>query len=653
MYKKVTRLLALLLTIALLATGITTGPTQAAAASKTKVGDAYYTIVSENSATAEYATPTKKTCTTAAIPDTVKIGKKTYKVTSIAANAFKGCSKLKKVTIGKNVTKIGKKAFYGCKNLKTIKINTTKLTKKSVGSKAFAKINAKAVVTVPKNKLKAYKTILKGAGLNGKGQKVEGEKEDTSYKDTYLTFDTDHPLPDPEETKFGIDGYKDIDSKKYMVGDTITFKAFTQFHPDIYGTLGVKKITGLYYECTECEKDFVSDKMMSIHKHMTTHPYGGYYCGTHSEPFDAYYWVQDPEPCKVIYRFTLPEGLSYKEGSLYTDIKGEKINSNAYHVDVSGKEISVVIENIKSEPYFCTDMEQTGSFIRKSINVTFDTEMNRSTSIDNTVNASVTYSYKGVEKTVNLGSGSASIHAASLQITNIDTDGNDVTGSQFDLYVEKAVYAEDSSLGMVKWVKIASGISAGDIVAGLGDIDEDMEGRYRVVQTSVPAGYQKANRTEFDISINTNNGVTTVEAFDTDGNSLPVKDGVIGLTVVNANGGTGNKTGMTTETTSQDISSPSSSNMPTGGSTAINWDKKNSVLVSYYKDGVRSFYATHKEDEFGPDGMLDTAAYVKSYADGGFSGCRLEKITVDGEVVSSLPAKVPAGTEICYYYVTR
>lgn len=652
MYKKVTRLLALLLALALIATGITTGPTQATAASKTKVGDAYYTIVSENSAIAEYAKPTKKTCTTATIPDTVKIGKKTYKVTSIAANAFKGCSKLKKVTIGKNVTKIGKKAFYGCKNLKTIKINSTKLTKKSVGSKAFAKINAKAVVTVPKNKLKAYKTVLKGAGLNGKGQKVKGEKEDTSYKDTYLTFDTDHPLPDPEETKFGINGYKDADSKKHMTGDTITFKSSVQFHQDLYGMWNTRKATGFRYECFICGKTCSSEEMWKMHYRMSCS--GGHYqLGTESSTFDDYYWTQDPALCKVVYHFILPEGLSYKEGSLYVDIKEEKIDSNAYHVDVSGKEISVVIDNIKSEPYFYTDIEQAGSFIRRYINVTFDTEMNDSTSVDNTVKASVTYSYKGVEKTVNLGSGSASVHAASLQIANTDSDGNNITGSQFDLYVEKAVYPEGSNLGMVKWVKIASGISAGDVVTGLGDIDEDMEGRYRVVQTSAPDGYQKANRTEFDISINTNNGVTDVEAFDADGNPLPVKDGVIGLTVVNANDRTGNKTGMTTETISQDSNSPSSSNMPTGGNTAINWDQKNSVLVSYYKDGVRSFYATHKEDEIGSDGMLDTAAYVKSYADGGFSDCKLEKLTIDGEAVSFLPAKVPAGTEICYYYVTR
>ena len=42
----------------------------------------------------------------------------TYKVVSIAPNAFKGIKKLTKVTIGKNVKMIGAKAFYGCKALK-------------------------------------------------------------------------------------------------------------------------------------------------------------------------------------------------------------------------------------------------------------------------------------------------------------------------------------------------------------------------------------------------------------------------------------------------------------------------------------------------------------------------------------------------------
>ena len=152
------------------------------------------------------------------VPNTVTIDGNIYKVTSIAANAFKnnkklkkvvigsnvtsigkeafsGCTKLASVTLGKNVTvigdkafykctdlakltipakvnKIGKQAFYGCKKLKSITIKTTKLTTKNVGTKAFQGIYAKATIKVPKQKLSAYKKMLNARGV-GKKAKVK------------------------------------------------------------------------------------------------------------------------------------------------------------------------------------------------------------------------------------------------------------------------------------------------------------------------------------------------------------------------------------------------------------------------------------------------------------------------------------------------
>lgn len=102
------------------------------------------------------------------IPATVVIEEGTYKVTSIANNAFKGNTDLKQLTIGANVTKIGKNAFYGCKNLKKITIKSKVL--KTISAKAFKKTNAKAVVTVPKAKKAAYKKMLKKAGLSAKAK---------------------------------------------------------------------------------------------------------------------------------------------------------------------------------------------------------------------------------------------------------------------------------------------------------------------------------------------------------------------------------------------------------------------------------------------------------------------------------------------------
>lgn len=89
----------------------------------------------------------------------VQINGVTCKVTQILAKAFQNAKKLKKVVIGANVQKIGARAFYNAKKLRTVNIKSKKL--KSVGSKAFTKICAKAKISVPKTKKAAYKKLLK------------------------------------------------------------------------------------------------------------------------------------------------------------------------------------------------------------------------------------------------------------------------------------------------------------------------------------------------------------------------------------------------------------------------------------------------------------------------------------------------------------
>lgn len=121
------------------------------------------------------------------VPGTVTVNGTSYKVTTIADNAFaknsklasikisdnitkigkstfSGCSKLKKITVPKNVTEIGKNAFKDCKNLSQITFQGTKI--KKIGQNAFKNVSKKAVIKVPKSKKAAYKKLLKKAGYN-------------------------------------------------------------------------------------------------------------------------------------------------------------------------------------------------------------------------------------------------------------------------------------------------------------------------------------------------------------------------------------------------------------------------------------------------------------------------------------------------------
>ena len=124
--------------------------------------------------TVAYVGPINKKATKVTIPATVKIDGITFKVTSVAKNAFKNNKKVKTVTIGKNVTTIGTKAFYGCSKLKTLKIKTTKLVAKKIGSKAFSKTPKSMKVTLPKKKFKTYKSMLIKKGVNKKAKFKKG-----------------------------------------------------------------------------------------------------------------------------------------------------------------------------------------------------------------------------------------------------------------------------------------------------------------------------------------------------------------------------------------------------------------------------------------------------------------------------------------------
>ena len=167
------------------------GTTQNSAKTAVTAGNGKYKL---SGSVAVLTAPKNKKIAKLTIPATVKIGGKARKVTKISANAFKGCSKLTTVVIGKNVTTIGAGAFSGCKNLskatlgagvktigknaflnckklKTITVKTSKLTLKKVGANAFKGINAKAKIKVPKAKLKAYTALLRKRGI-GKNVKI-------------------------------------------------------------------------------------------------------------------------------------------------------------------------------------------------------------------------------------------------------------------------------------------------------------------------------------------------------------------------------------------------------------------------------------------------------------------------------------------------
>ena len=127
---------------------------------------AYYKILSITSSggTVAYVKPVGKKSKSITIAASTVLDGHTFKVVAVSAKAYKGCSKLQKVTIGKNITSIGKNAFAGCKKLKKITIKSTKLKSSSIGKNAFKGTAKKLTVKVPKKQYKVYKKFLKKKG---------------------------------------------------------------------------------------------------------------------------------------------------------------------------------------------------------------------------------------------------------------------------------------------------------------------------------------------------------------------------------------------------------------------------------------------------------------------------------------------------------
>jgi len=97
-------------------------------------GSLKYKITSVTSNTVTLTAPTSKTVTSVTVPATVKYKDKTFKVTAVADKAFKGCTKLTKISFGSTITKIGKSTCEGCTALTTVSVGSKV---KSIGDRAF------------------------------------------------------------------------------------------------------------------------------------------------------------------------------------------------------------------------------------------------------------------------------------------------------------------------------------------------------------------------------------------------------------------------------------------------------------------------------------------------------------------------------------
>ena len=142
----------------------------------------YYRITGKK--TVSFIRPKNKNIAKLTIPKTVKIGGKTYKVTSVGEGACESLKKLRTVTVGDNVTTVGNRAFMNCKKLDSITFgkniislgekvlyNSKKLRRvkfvgnavKKIGAHTFKGVPRTVDILVPNKKVKKYLTLINNA----------------------------------------------------------------------------------------------------------------------------------------------------------------------------------------------------------------------------------------------------------------------------------------------------------------------------------------------------------------------------------------------------------------------------------------------------------------------------------------------------------
>lgn len=525
-------------------------------------------------------------------------------------------------------------------------------------------------MTVPKEKLSTYKSILKSKGL--KNQKVKSAAQSsTAHSDSTgsklsenASFDLSKSMINSENSFSRINSEDGVYTSELSAGDSITIKTKFGFKPGIYGHWeeDSRKLVKGHVRCGRCGRCF-SDYMLALHNEMELEEggcWGNYFIGSNknSQP-TTWAFIPDEAPCQAVVKYTLPVGVSYKDGSMkISRWMADDDYTDSCKINVSENIIIIIVDNVKMEPFYKAfnyesykkDLYYNPSHKNEddyhaSFFVKFDVITDSQLASESVISTDISYSYKG---TSNTESYKAVIRTASMQVLNADAKGNSISGAEFDLY-QKRVNTQDNvgNLRSVDWKLFKSGIHTGDTITGLG-AGSGFENQYKIVQTKTPDGYDETESdTEFALTIGRDG---TVSAEDENGNALKVENGVVKVTVVNAGSSSKESSPPVSTSVSTDNAVSGNHEESSKSEPAKNNDipeNKTGILAVYFQDGIKES-SMKRYEKVDSTGMIPTKSV--SYRAYKFEGCHLAKITLNGEEIDSIPDKVKDGSTICFYY---
>lgn len=178
----------------------------------------------------------------------------------------------------------------------------------------------------------------------------------------------------------------------------------------------------------------------------------------------------------LVFHDVLPSGLSYAEGSLAVYADGTKIPADAYEAEITETGITVTVSDVLAAPWNGTAGTE--------ISVRYTAVLGDDVQMQNVNEAFLEYTAgNGMKQTE---SSSARIYTFSLTFEKTDAEGQKLDGAAFSLYKKNAD-------GVYSLVSESRGNDAQFLFNGLS------AGRYRLSETTVPDGYNKAEDLFFNI----------------------------------------------------------------------------------------------------------------------------------------------------------